>query len=90
MDFVTASAEWIFGELYGEADADKILDALRQTTPEGLTRTQINTLFNRHKSQPEIETALRILESGQFAQRQTESTEGRPIERWFAKAKKVN
>jgi hypothetical protein len=29
MDFVTASAEWIFGECYGEPDADKILEALR-------------------------------------------------------------
>jgi len=89
MDFVTASAEWIFGELYGEADADKILDALRQR-PDGLTRTEVNALFNRHKSHAEIEAALRTLQGGQLADMQTETTDGRPVERWFAKAKKAN
>jgi hypothetical protein len=88
MDFVTASAEWIFGELYGEPDADQILAALREN-PNGLTRTQINSLFNRHRSQAQIETALLTLENGQLAHRQTENTAGRPLERWCSGAKKA-
>jgi hypothetical protein len=86
MDFATASAEWIFGELYGEPDADKILEALRENS-DGLTRTQISDLFGRHKSQPQIEAALRTLQRAGLAYSQSERTEGKPIERWFAKAK---
>jgi hypothetical protein len=88
MDFVTASAEWIFGELYGEPDADKILEALRESA-DGLTRTEISNLFRRHKSQPQIEAALRTLESGQLAYWEPQSTEGRSVERWFSWAKKA-
>lgn len=87
-DFVTASAEWIFGELYGEPDADRILEALRET-PRGLTRTEINALFNRHKSQAQIEGALQTLERDQMAYRQTETTAGRYAERWFSGANKA-
>jgi hypothetical protein len=88
MDFVTASAEYIFGELYGEPDADKILEGLRESA-DGLTRTEINALFARHKPQPMIEAALRILEREQLAYRQPEPTGGRSAERWFATAKKA-
>jgi hypothetical protein len=88
MDFVTASAEWIFGELYGEPDADKILEALRESV-DGLTRTQISDLFKRHRTQPEIEAALRTLESAQLAYAELQNTDGRPVERWFAKEKKA-
>jgi hypothetical protein len=88
MDFVTASAEWIFGELYGEPDADKILEALRASA-DGLTRTQISDLFKRHRTQPQIEAALRTLQSAQLACTELQNTEGRPVERWFAKEKKA-
>jgi hypothetical protein len=89
MDYITASAEWIFGELYGEPDADKILAALRES-PDGLTRTEINALFAHHKSQAQIEIALRMLEQEQLANRRPEPTGGRSAERWFAGAKKAN
>ena len=88
MDFVTASAEWIFGELYGEPDADRILAALCESA-NGLTRTEISNLFKRHKQQSEIDAALRTLESGQLACRLIETTGGRSVERWFAKEKKA-
>jgi hypothetical protein len=88
MDYVTASAEWIFGELYGEPDADKILAALRES-PDGLTRTEISGLFARHKLQPQIESALLVLESEELAHRQVEATDGRSAERWFIGAKQA-
>jgi PAS domain-containing protein len=88
LDFVTASAEWIFGELYGEADADRILKALRESA-DGLTRTEVSALFRHHKSQAQIESALLTLESAQLAYREIQSTGGRSVERWFAKEKKA-
>jgi hypothetical protein len=86
MDFATASAEWIFGELYGEPDADKILEALRESV-DGRTRTQISDLFGRHRTQSQIQAALRMLHGAGLAYWQSERTEGKSIERWFAKAK---
>jgi hypothetical protein len=88
IDFVTASGEWIFSELYGEPDADRILAALREST-DGLTRTEISDLFKRHKSQAQIESALLTLESAQLAYREVQITGGRSVERWFAKEKKA-
>jgi hypothetical protein len=88
MDYVTASAKWIFGDLYGEPDADKILEALRES-PDGLTRTEINALFARHKSQVQIEVALKTLEREQLANYRPETTGGRSAERWFVDAKQA-
>ena len=78
------SARHIFGDALGNPVADEILRALRDN-PGGLTRTQINELFARNRKAGELDRALRVLLQHGFASSQTETTGGRPIERWFAK-----
>lgn len=77
------SARYIFGDSMGDPIADHILKALRQQLA-GLTRKEIYTgVFGNHKSAGEIGQALALLERAGLAQRQTEQSSGRPVERWF-------
>lgn len=78
------SAEYIFGNSLGYPLADFILAALRKA-PNGLTRTEISKLKTGHATQEEIEAALNILLENEVAEMTTESTGGRPGERWSAK-----
>jgi len=78
------SARYVFGDALGDPVADEILRALRDS-PDGLTRTQISELFGRNRKASEILRALSVLLHHGFANSQTEATEGRTIERWFAK-----
>jgi Protein of unknown function (DUF3987) len=82
-DFCEASARYIFGDALGNPVADRILQALR-AAPGGLTRTEIRDLFERNRSASEINVALTALEERGLAQRVSEVTAGRPIERWIA------
>jgi hypothetical protein len=79
------SARFIFGDSLGDDTADRILQALRRTS-EGLTRTDISSLFDRTKSADQISIALNRLSTMRLAHSTTESTKGRPTERWFAGA----
>lgn len=89
-DYAFSSARYIFGDSLGDPTADEILNALKGS-PAGLTRTDINNLFGRHKKSPEISHALgRLLKRG-LAGKEEVQTEGRSVERWHAKqAKKEN
>lgn len=78
------SARHIFGDALGNPVADEILRALR-ANPSGLTRTEINDLFGRHRSKNYIGGALSMLMQRGLAKSTTESTQGRPVERWRAK-----
>jgi hypothetical protein len=78
------SAAILFGEATGNPLADELLDALRNAGSEGLSRTEIRDHFSRNRSADEIDEALRTLEESDSAYRETVSTAGRPIERWFA------
>lgn len=78
------SARFIFGDALGDATADSILVALR-AQPEGMTRTEISVLFDRHRSTQQINRALGVLETLGFARSEREETGGRPTERWFAR-----
>jgi hypothetical protein len=80
-DYCEASAKYVFGDALGDPVADAILAALTATT-EGLTRTDIAGLFGRNKSAREIDGALAAIEGMGRANRQTEKTGGRPVERW--------
>jgi hypothetical protein len=82
-DFCEASARYIFGDALGDPEADKILQALRATR-DGFTRTMIRDLFERNRSTSEINAALAALEERGLARRVSETTGGRPIERWIA------
>lgn len=77
-----ASARYIFGSSLGDADADKILEALRERGT--MTRTAISGLFQRHRSPQRIDAALERLEQQGQARHRTENTKGRTIHHWDA------
>jgi len=81
--YCEASARYIFGEALGDPTADTILRALR-ASPQGLTRTEISSLFDRHKNTGAIATALASLQEHGLAHYINEPTGGRPTEMWFA------
>jgi hypothetical protein len=80
------SARHIFGDALGNPVADEILRALRANA-NGLTRTEINDLFGRHRSKNHIASALTMLLQHCLANSTNESTAGRPAERWRAASK---
>lgn len=80
-DYAEASARFIFGERMGDPVADKIMGALAQA-PQGLTRTDISSLFGRHRTARDIERALRNLKSTGHIRHAQEATGGRSAERW--------
>jgi hypothetical protein len=77
------SARAIFGDALGDPVADEILRALRRA-PDGLTRTELWSLFGRHRKVGEIDRALGVLLKYGRAHPRREETGGRPGERWFA------
>ena len=58
------SVRFLFGDRTGDATADRILDALKQSD---LSRTEISALFDRHKTKREIDAALGRLEADGLA-----------------------
>jgi len=81
--YAEQSARHIFGDSLGYPEADEILRALRGS-PGGLTRTQIQHLFQRNRSADQLHKALGYLSGHQLARGVSEPTEGRSAERWFA------
>jgi hypothetical protein len=82
-EYCEQSARFIFGDRLGNPTADRILEALRANA-NGLTRTEISGLFKRNLSEPQIVTALDLIEREQLAERTQEPTAGRSVERWRA------
>ena len=78
------SCRFIFGDSLGDVTADTIRAALRRN-PTGLTRTEISSLFDRHKSADQVTRALELLRSQDMAEFRSRPTKGRPAERWFAR-----
>ena len=76
------SAKYIFGDALGDPTADEILRALR-AAPPGMTRTEINALFDRHKSMSELSRALLVLHNRGLIRFELQRTKGRPVEKWF-------
>jgi hypothetical protein len=74
----------VFGDALGDPTADEILHSLRRA-PVGLTRTEIRDLFGRNRSAHQIGRALATLQEHDLAYFVSEDTEGRPVERWFAR-----
>jgi len=81
-NYSSQSSRYIFGNRLEDSVADDILEQLKET-PQGLTRTEIRDYFSRRKSADRLEEALRILVKYGLAFCITESTGGRPCERWF-------
>lgn len=62
-DMSRRCAAFLFGELTGNRDSDKILAALKGST-NGMTRTEISdTLFDRNASKARLDAALGLLKS---------------------------
>lgn len=87
-EFCEESARYIFGDCLGDPIADEIMQALRKT-PAGMTKTEIGNLFGRNKTSAQITRALTELLTAGLARFETEETEGRRAERWFAKGRKI-
>jgi hypothetical protein len=83
-DYAESSARFIFGESLGYPEADRLLAALR-ATPEGLSRSEVSAIFGRHRSESEIDSALRALAEGGLAEQHSVETQGRSREVWSAK-----
>jgi hypothetical protein len=82
-NYCDESAARIFGDASGDPVADEILATLRRS-PDGMTRTDLNNLFGRHRTSDQISAALGALYRAGRAKFETAATAGRPVERWFA------
>jgi hypothetical protein len=82
-EYARHSVEGIFQIATGNPDADAILRNLRQAGAEGLSRTEISSLFGRNLSAARIDRALELLSGNGLAQVEKQDTGGRPVERWF-------
>ncbi len=81
-DYCERSTAFLFGHSTGDGLADEILTTLRKARKEGVTRTDLYTLYSCHKSKKDIERALSILQRGDLAHAISEKTTGRPREVW--------
>ena len=84
--YAEQSAKYIFGSALGDPVADGILRALRRLHPDGMTRTDIRDLFQKHRTAGEIGEALELLADCGLARCEMLKTEGRPAEVWFSNA----
>ena len=80
--YADESARVVFGDRVGDRIADAILNALRRAGPPGLTRTEINNLWNGRVGADRINTALAKLAAHGLARYAKRMTGGRPEERW--------
>jgi hypothetical protein len=73
------SAAYIFGQALGDPTADAIVELLR-ARPEGVTRTELNTHFDRNKSKAQLEAAISLVQSNGLVRIDRRDTGGRPVE----------
>jgi hypothetical protein len=78
-------ASYIFGDKLGDPTADKLLHALREALPDGLTRKEIReNVFQRNLASARIKAALSLLiTSGKVREVKETDTGGRPAHRYF-------
>lgn len=84
------SAAYIFGDALGDPTADRIMEALRQRHPAGLSRDEIRRLFGGHRRASDIDRALGVIWRTGRARQVREETAGRPRERWIAAGPDAN
>jgi hypothetical protein len=82
--FCEASALRIFGDSLGDPVADDILQALRESGPSGMTRTDIYNFFGRHRRSDQIGAALQLLLKTGRVRSKTRKTAGRTSETYIA------
>ena len=83
-EYCESSAKRIFGDLVGDPVADDILRALRKAGLDGMARTELHSLFGRHRAGASIGAALgTLLGSGKIRCERRKGA-GRPSEIWIA------
>jgi hypothetical protein len=86
-EYAERSARWLFSDALGHAEAERILAALQDSDPTGLTRTQIRDLFARNATEAQLRSGLHMLATQGLARserRPNAKGTGRPVEVWFA------
>lgn len=79
-DYCEASVRQIFGHAIGDPVADTILEALK-SAPDGLSRTEVSSLFGRHETADRIQQAIGELLQRGFIAIETIASGGRPTEK---------
>ena len=82
-DYAARSAAWTLGQATGDPLAEQLHAALIRH-PDGLTRTQLSDLLDRHQPSTRIQQALDALATAGRAHHTKILTAGRPAERWHA------
>ena len=78
--YCRASAQQIFGSLTGSRDVDLVLHELARAPGHRLTRTEISTLFQRHRSRRQLDAICdELLETAQVTHSR-EPTDGRTVD----------
>lgn len=73
------SAKYVFGMSAGDKLADSIFKSI-ETSPDGLTKTEIHNLCGRNRPAKEIDAALELLLELERIEKLTQKTAGRPLE----------
>jgi hypothetical protein len=80
-------SQYVFGDNLGNPQAEKILAALKDVFPAGLTRAEIsNQVFGRHETSEAIKAALAVLLEAAKIREVKEPTAGRQAHRYFLRA----
>lgn len=82
-DYAARSAAWALGQATGDPLAEQLHAALARS-PDGLTRTQLSDLLDRHQPASRIEQALNALLAQGRAHHTRIQTAGRSAELWHA------
>jgi hypothetical protein len=82
-DYTARSATWALAQATGDPLAEQLHAALMRS-PDGLTRTQLSDLLERHQPASRIQQALDALQAQGRAHHTKILTAGRPAERWHA------
>lgn len=85
--YAEISSEYIFGDVLGDPIADQILAVLRERKSEGMTRTEINSHFQRNVRSSKLAASLTFLLQNDLIREQREqrsNTGGRRTQRFFA------
>ena len=82
-EYCEKSAKFIFGDYLGDPIADEILRGVRESGDDGITRTEISSLFGRNKPSWQINLALKTLLEKAMIQKEKVSGPGRTAERFY-------
>jgi Protein of unknown function (DUF3987) len=77
--YCRASAAYIFGDSLGNPEADKLLAALHDAGPEGLSGRDIDRVFGGHLRKPAQDAVIATLVKRGLAATYTKDTGGRPL-----------